>query len=69
MKRSKNRYYSRPGNDEPVVITPRPCMCCRQTFESEGIHNRLCGNCRGKNVGPDAAFHHGASGGRKWVQQ
>lgn len=24
----------------------RPCMCCRQPFESEGIHNRLCGQCR-----------------------
>lgn len=25
---------------------PRPCMCCGKTFESEGIHNRLCPHCR-----------------------
>ncbi|MFV0409850.1 MAG: hypothetical protein ACK5LJ_09205 [Paracoccus sp. (in: a-proteobacteria)] len=23
----------------------RPCMRCRQVFESEGIHNRLCRQC------------------------
>lgn len=26
----------------------RACMCCRQTFESEGIHNRLCPSCKGR---------------------
>lgn len=25
---------------------PRPCMCCGRTFDSEGIHNRLCAPCR-----------------------
>jgi hypothetical protein len=25
---------------------PRPCMCCRQEFDSDGPHNRLCSNCR-----------------------
>lgn len=25
---------------------PRSCMCCRQEFESEGPHNRLCNTCR-----------------------
>ncbi|MDQ1847695.1 hypothetical protein Q9299_05280 [Gemmobacter fulvus] len=24
---------------------PRPCMCCGTTFDSEGIHNRLCHRC------------------------
>lgn len=24
----------------------RPCVCCGQTFLSEGIHNRLCNSCR-----------------------
>lgn len=24
----------------------RACMCCRKSFESEGIHNRLCPPCR-----------------------
>lgn len=25
---------------------PRPCMCCGHSFESEGVHHRLCGTCR-----------------------
>lgn len=25
---------------------PRACMHCRSEFESEGIHNRLCNDCR-----------------------
>jgi hypothetical protein len=24
----------------------RPCLCCRTDFQSEGVHNRLCGKCR-----------------------
>jgi hypothetical protein len=24
----------------------RPCLCCNVPFFSEGIHNRLCGDCR-----------------------
>ena len=29
----------------------RPCMCCSKSFESDGVHNRLCLNCRhGSNV-------------------
>jgi hypothetical protein len=23
----------------------RPCMCCGREFQSDGIHNRLCGYC------------------------
>jgi hypothetical protein len=26
----------------------RPCLCCSQPFESEGIHNRLCPPCRAR---------------------
>ncbi len=25
---------------------PRKCMCCGMRFVSEGIHNRLCVDCR-----------------------
>lgn len=25
----------------------RPCMCCHASFESEGIHHRMCNRCRG----------------------
>ncbi|MBP9184883.1 MAG: hypothetical protein KBF78_17240 [Fuscovulum sp.] len=31
----------------------RPCMCCGQEFQSEGIHNRLCDPCRHRDVAPD----------------
>ncbi|MBN2631588.1 MAG: hypothetical protein JXR75_13740 [Rhodobacteraceae bacterium] len=24
----------------------RACMCCGQSFDSDGPHNRLCGTCR-----------------------
>ena len=34
----------------------RACMCCRQSFESEGPHNRLCGTCRG--LGHDTSPYH-----------
>lgn len=26
----------------------RACMCCRQQFDSAGIHNRLCPTCKGR---------------------
>jgi hypothetical protein len=28
----------------------RTCLCCRSPFESEGIHNRMCGRCRGQSA-------------------
>jgi len=28
-----------------------PCMSCKRVFSSEGIHNRLCDNCRHKSEG------------------
>lgn len=34
----------------------RPCMCCRKTFSSAGPHNRLCLDCRRKDVSPYATF-------------
>lgn len=30
---------------------PRACMCCGETFDSEGIHHRLCNGCRARNDG------------------
>ncbi len=24
----------------------RPCLCCSEVFASEGVHNRLCNECR-----------------------
>lgn len=31
---------------EPVKITVRTCLGCSEKFESEGISNRLCEECR-----------------------
>lgn len=33
--------------DKRAKRGPRPCMNCKATFDSEGIHNRLCKTCRG----------------------
>jgi hypothetical protein len=31
----------------------RPCLCCGRTFQSEGIHNRMCDLCRHRDFAPD----------------
>ena len=38
----------------PKNPATRPCMCCQKPFVSEGSHNRLCGDCRNKNISPYA---------------
>ena len=30
----------------------RPCLCCGNTFMSDGPHHRLCGKCRTKEKTP-----------------
>lgn len=32
---------------------PRACMACKHTFPSEGIHNRLCNDCKYRGSAPD----------------
>lgn len=34
--------------DERKKRGPRTCLCCSATFQSEGIHNRLCVHCRAR---------------------
>lgn len=34
---------------QPVM---RQCLCCRAPFESEGPGNRMCPQCRSRNVSP-----------------
>lgn len=46
--RKSVRYVNR----DPASL--RPCLCCRQPFESAGPGNRLCDGCRGRNVSPYA---------------
>lgn len=44
----------------------RPCLCCRQPFASEGIHNRMCTPCRARASNDDPVpFSFGAIHGRK----
>ena len=44
---------------------PRACLCCGSVFESEGIHNRMCGPCRGLGDPLGAYGYQGAGAGRK----
>lgn len=41
-----------PTPTDPTEDRSRPCLCCGQTFNSEGPHNRLCGPCRGRGGNP-----------------
>ncbi len=56
MSRAESSIYRRVctlglgKNQKPKSL--RACMCCRTEFLSEGPHNRLCGRCRTKDVGP-----------------
>ncbi len=38
----------------PPRCQVRPCLCCRRPFESEGPGNRMCVECRARNVSPYA---------------
>jgi hypothetical protein len=40
----KGGRHMRPRND--ALVTTRPCLRCREAFESEGPCNRLCEKCR-----------------------
>lgn len=51
--------------DEKARRGPRACICCGKGFESEGIHNRMCGPCRGRNDALGAYGYAGAADGRK----
>jgi hypothetical protein len=43
----------------PEAIRPkvRSCMRCRDDFESEGFHNRMCTTCRNAAGGPDTSVY------------
>lgn len=38
----------------PKQTKVRPCLCCRHPFESEGPGNRMCAECRARDVSPFA---------------
>ena len=39
-----------------VNTRKRPCLCCKKPFPSAGNHNRLCIDCRRKDVSPYESF-------------
>ena len=39
--------------DQKNKVGPRACLCCQREFPSEGVHNRLCNGCRGRDAGAD----------------
>lgn len=41
---------------------PRACLGCGKTFESEGIHNRMCSCCRSRDDGGSMAIAATSSG-------
>ena len=45
----------------------RACLCCGTSFDSEGIHHRMCNGCRlrGDALGMPVAFGFGAATGRR----
>lgn len=43
-------WWTRRTRVERSELTERPCMCCRQPFPSEGIHNRLCVRCKSERM-------------------
>jgi hypothetical protein len=38
--------------DRKARVVTRPCMCCREPFDSEGPHNRMCHICRRRGSDP-----------------
>ncbi|MCW1934092.1 hypothetical protein [Pararhodobacter zhoushanensis] len=51
--------------DATAKIGPRPCLCCGATFQSEGIHNRMCNGCRRSRDPLSAYGYVGAGDGRR----
>lgn len=39
--------------DQKNKVGLRTCLSCAKDFASEGIHNRLCHGCRGRDAGAD----------------
>jgi hypothetical protein len=77
----EGRIVRQPGNNKDQAIAardslqakadtaarrgPRACLCCGQSFASEGIHNRLCNPCRTKSDPLANTSFAGGADGRK----
>lgn len=54
LNRTVGSVNSRLNHRLKPTATKRLCLCCRHEFLSQGGHNRLCSNCRGKDFSPYA---------------
>lgn len=43
---------------------PRACLCCGTTFDSLGVHHRLCHHCRHRDAG-EQSYGYALPRGRK----
>lgn len=51
---TRDRPYARkPEHERRRVYRLRPCIACRETFRSQGPHNRQCPTCRRR---PDSPY-------------
>ena len=53
--------------DRAAKVITRPCLRCSKPFESQGIHNRLCGHCRHSSSaeGEPVGYSFGSMTGRR----
>lgn len=51
MQAERHRAELQRADDRAKKRGPRPCMCCERLFSSDGIHNRLCDDCRRRSEG------------------
>lgn len=48
----------------PPPTTRRPCLMCRRPFDSEGAHNRICGECKKTHAWREGGDGTATEGGR-----
>ena len=41
-----NAIVALTGIERRLNTKSRPCLCCRDLFQSTGIHHRLCATCK-----------------------
>jgi|GEM_PF-2799566 len=48
--KKKSNNFKKPANMRKKKKEKRTCLRCDKEFLSEGIHNRICHNCRDSNA-------------------
>jgi hypothetical protein len=58
-RKSKTRSIKK---DRPeIILTPRSCLSCSQTFGSESVGNRICRPCRNTDAWKSAPVPYSAA--------